>query len=90
MQMLFKANYVMFQHPEYDGWAPGYPNDIALVELDVPFKRSKNVDVVRLPYANQNFTSMEKCYITGWGATSGSECFSISMTPSRFTKWGFI
>ncbi|CAG2224542.1 Trypsin beta,Trypsin delta,Chymotrypsin-like serine proteinase,Trypsin alpha,Chymotrypsin A,Trypsin delta/gamma-like protein CG30031,Chymotrypsin B [Mytilus edulis] len=59
-------------HPDYDGSASGYPNDIAVIELESPLELNENVDKVDMADEDGDFAGVE-CVISGWGQTgSGS------------------
>jgi len=62
-----KAIYV---HPDYDGFADGFPNDVGLIELSEPFETSDKIDIIEmLPEGDSNTFAGEDCTITGWGKT---------------------
>lgn len=59
-------------HEQYDGSANGIPNDIALIRLSESADTSSSgIETVSIPTAtNKEFTSSDRCYISGWGKTS--------------------
>ncbi|XP_076437589.1 chymotrypsin-like serine proteinase [Babylonia areolata] len=60
-------------HPDYDGRGDGFPNDIAVLDLDRPLQSSSHVSTNHAfaGPSSGNFAG-QKCTLSGWGRTSGS------------------
>ena len=56
----------MLKHPNYNGNADGYPNDIAVVGFSVVHT---NANVQYIPLASSEDYDNKPCIITGWGTT---------------------
>ena len=62
----------VIRHPNYNGNAAGFPNDIAMLYLSSSANtNSQYIRTIALPSRNENFARNSNCYITGWGATRG-------------------
>ena len=60
------------QHPNYNGNGDGYPNDIALLELSSSLQLGTNtVDKIRLAQPRDGDMAGQRCWLSGWGRTSG-------------------
>merc|ERR1712004_956320 len=60
----------IIRHPEYQAQAMGFPNDIALIELNEEVDLSNEyVSTIKLADAGEDFFGNENCWITGWGQT---------------------
>merc|ERR1712179_203697 len=68
-----KSIKTVIMHGQYSSSTGGYPNDIALLELDSPLTLNDFVKTVPMPSSkDQNFEGNSDCWITGWGKLSGS------------------
>ncbi|XP_048776085.2 fibrinolytic enzyme, isozyme C-like [Ostrea edulis] len=77
----------IIMHPQYSSSSPGYPNDIALLELESPFSVYGNIQLATLPTdKNEDFTYNTDCYITGWGRTSGGGSVSDTLMEAKMTN----
>lgn len=52
-------------HPDYISAFMG--NDLALLKLATPLRRSRRVRPIRLPSRFLNFSPGDKCWLSGWG-----------------------
>ena len=59
------------KHPRWRPRIPGFPNDIALVELSKPAVMGKYVSTIEMADTGEGFAGEPECYITGWGRTKG-------------------
>ncbi|CAH1781198.1 unnamed protein product [Owenia fusiformis] len=62
----------MIPHHRYEKDGPGFPYDIALLELDRPVPLNRYIQPVCLPKPGEVFTEQDECYLTGWGDTRGT------------------
>ncbi|XP_048769949.2 fibrinolytic enzyme, isozyme C-like [Ostrea edulis] len=77
----------IIRHPQYSSSIAGYPNDIALLELDSSFTVGGNIKLATLPTnSNEDFTNNPDCYITGWGRTSGGGSTSEVLMEAKMTN----
>ena len=69
-------SYSKFQHPEFSSVERGFPNDIALIELDRPVDLSNSfVGLAQLPRATDEPAGNPDCWIAGWGRISESNLY---------------
>lgn len=69
------------QHEDWSADVRGSPNDLALLELSHAVEFSAYVQPACLPaYTNEEFTSQDECWISGWGDTKGT----VSSNPKIF------
>ena len=54
----------MISHPDYN--SVNFQNDIAILEVDNPFKLAPHIDTICLPPPNSDFNG-KVCAATGWG-----------------------
>ena len=76
------------RHPNYNGNAAGFPNDIAMLYLSSSANtNSQYIGTIALPNRNENFAGNSNCYITGWGATQGGGSLPniLQVTPLDIT-----
>ncbi|XP_056006577.1 fibrinolytic enzyme, isozyme C-like isoform X2 [Ostrea edulis] len=77
----------IIMHPQYSSSGAGFPNDIALLELDSPFTLGGDIKLATLPTdSNEDFTNNPDCYITGWGRTSGGGPTSDVLMEAQMTN----
>ncbi|XP_048246809.1 chymotrypsin-like serine proteinase [Haliotis rufescens] len=70
-------------HPDYNGNAAGFPNDIAIVTLANNADTSNSaIGIIPLADAGADFTGVD-CTISGWGSLAGS--VALQDTPSKAT-----
>ncbi|XP_061196769.1 fibrinolytic enzyme, isozyme C-like [Saccostrea echinata] len=75
------------QHPQYSSSSGGYPNDIALLELSSSVTVGGDIQLANLPTnANEDFTYIADCFITGWGRTSGGGSVSDILMEAQMTN----
>ncbi|XP_067648708.1 chymotrypsin-like serine proteinase [Haliotis asinina] len=75
------ASYV--RHPDYDGNAAGFPNDITIVTLaNDANTTSSAIGTIPLADAGASFTGQD-CTLSGWGSIAGS--VALQDTPSHAT-----
>ncbi|XP_052059242.1 chymotrypsin-like serine proteinase [Mytilus californianus] len=60
----------IIMHPSYSSSRPGYPNDIALLELSQSLTFGASINKIAVP-TTQDFTG-STCSLSGWGRLSGS------------------
>ena len=61
------------QHPQFGGSSPGFPNDLALLELQTPFLVGGAIQIATLPSSRtEDFANLPDCWMTGWGRTSSN------------------
>ncbi|CAC5367331.1 Trypsin beta,Trypsin delta/gamma-like protein CG30031,Trypsin alpha,Chymotrypsin-like serine proteinase [Mytilus coruscus] len=60
----------IIMHPNYSSSRPGYPNDIALLELSQSLTFGATMNKIAVP-TTQDFTG-STCSLSGWGRLSGS------------------
>ncbi|CAC5399727.1 Chymotrypsin-like serine proteinase,Trypsin delta [Mytilus coruscus] len=56
-------------HPDYDGFGDGFPNDIAVLELESALPFSSSIAKIEMADDEGDFAG-DKCMITGWGLTN--------------------
>ncbi|KAJ8306433.1 hypothetical protein KUTeg_016978, partial [Tegillarca granosa] len=62
----------VIMHSNYGPNSGGFPNDIALLELNTPLTLNEFVQSVPLPATkDQSFEGIADCWITGWGKLDG-------------------
>ncbi|XP_061175620.1 elastase-1-like [Saccostrea echinata] len=64
----------IIMHEQYNGGGSGIPNDIALLRLQDSADTSRpEIGIVALPSSsNQEFSTRDTCFISGWGKTSAN------------------
>jgi secreted trypsin-like serine protease len=73
-------------HPDYDGNAPGYPNDIALLHLSEPADTQGN-RVTPVTIADDDFSAVAPVrWIVGWGKLDGAESGGSDILMSATTR----
>merc|ERR1712241_45785 len=56
------------RHPQYQAQSMGFPNDIALIELNEVVDLSNEfVSIIKLAEEGEKFYGNDNCWITGWG-----------------------
>ncbi|XP_052675870.1 fibrinolytic enzyme, isozyme C-like [Crassostrea angulata] len=74
-------------HPQFGSSSPGFPNDIALVELQTPFLAGGSIQIASLPSSKtEDFSNLPDCWMTGWGRTSGSSGYSDVLMEAQVTN----
>lgn len=66
--------YIGTQHPDWDPIGDGFPNDVAVIELENPLEFNNKIDKIQLPDSDQGDFDGDKCDISGWGLTQGGRC----------------
>merc|ERR1712142_168187 len=61
----------IIKHPGWRPRLPGFPNDIALVELSEPAVMGEFVKTIEMADSDEGFAGEPDCYVTGWGRTKG-------------------
>lgn len=56
----------MYIHPDYDKLKQDFKNDIAILEVNKPFKLAPHIDTICLPPPKSVFDG-KLCAATGWG-----------------------
>ena len=63
----------MFQNPDYDGGANGFPNDIAVLELKSPLEFGSKIDKIDMADSDTGDFAGDKCDLSGWGRIVGGQ-----------------
>ena len=75
------------QHPQFGGSSPGFPNDLALLELQTPFLVGGAIQIATLPSSRtEDFANLPDCWMTGWGRTSSN----VTKTGTKIPSLKFI
>ncbi|CAL1542436.1 unnamed protein product [Lymnaea stagnalis] len=75
----------IIMHPQYNGNANGYPNDIGIIYLSGPVTYNKNVQPAALAPQGSSFANRQ-CVITGWGRTVGGGSGASHLKQAYITK----
>ncbi|XP_022327585.1 fibrinolytic enzyme, isozyme C-like [Crassostrea virginica] len=74
-------------HPQFGGSSPGFPNDLALLELQTPFLVGGAIQIATLPSSRtEDFANLPDCWMTGWGRTSSSSSNSDTLMEAQVTN----
>lgn len=72
------------QHPGYDNQLLG-KNDVALLILAKPYKRTRLVKAISLPNFRQSFNGNKNCYATGFGLQGQGRPYYIKSYSHLFS-----